>query len=105
MAYKAKTFRPNYREAKRYTKKQHRRLYDDVKWRRVSAEFLMYNPLCAFCNMPAQCVDHIVPHRGDFNLFWDYDNYQSLCFRCHNRKSAAERHGRTYTPPCSDCDT
>jgi 5-methylcytosine-specific restriction endonuclease McrA len=34
-------------------------------------------------------VDHRIPHRGDAALFWDVDNLQALCPRCHGRKSAA----------------
>jgi 5-methylcytosine-specific restriction protein A len=32
-------------------------------------------------------VDHIKPHRGDQELFWDPTNHQPLCERCHNRKT------------------
>jgi 5-methylcytosine-specific restriction protein A len=38
---------------------------------------------------PAYQVDHVVPHRGDAALFWDQDNWQSLCAQCGNTKSAA----------------
>jgi len=37
----------------------------------------------------AQCVDHVVPHRGDARLMWDDGNLQSLCGACHLRKIAA----------------
>ena len=32
----------------------------------------------------ATVVDHIMPHKGDNTLFWDRDNWQSLCKRFHN---------------------
>ncbi len=32
----------------------------------------------------AELVDHIVPHRGDMELFWDEDNWQSSCNWHHN---------------------
>ena len=35
-------------------------------------------------------VDHIQPHRGDWALFTDPDNLQSLCKSCHDRKTAQE---------------
>lgn len=39
-------------------------------------------------------VDHIIPHKGDMTLFWDPDNWQSLCFWCHdNTKRQIERYG------------
>jgi len=37
---------------------------------------------------PASVVDHIIPHRGVAALFWDQSNWQSLCKRCHDRKTA-----------------
>lgn len=56
------------------------------KWRRLSRLFLRRNPLCVVCGGPATVVDHIVPHRGDRALFWDQDNWQSMCKRDHDRK-------------------
>ena len=50
------------------------------------------HPLCAECLKnsvltPATVVDHIVPHRGDYALFWDENNWQPLCKSCHDRKT------------------
>lgn len=74
------------------------------KWRK-SARFLSgrnafgtQNPLCAECRRngrttPGTVLDHIVPHKGDHNLFWDVSNWQMLCAQCHNRKTASEDGG------------
>ena len=35
-------------------------------------------------------VDHITPFRGDWALFIDPANHESLCETCHNRKTAKE---------------
>ena len=35
-------------------------------------------------------VDHVKPHKGDAELFWDEANWQALCHACHSRKTAAE---------------
>ena len=44
--------------------------------------------------MPACEVDHVVPHRGDRQLFWDANNLQSLCKPCHaGTKQAIEARG------------
>jgi 5-methylcytosine-specific restriction protein A len=40
---------------------------------------------------PAEVVDHIKPHRGDPQLFWDVSNWQSLCVAHHNIKTAKEK--------------
>lgn len=58
-------------------------------WRKVRAMHLMEHPLCVFCEREgrvtlATVVDHIEPHHGDPNLFWDSDNHQSLCAHCHD---------------------
>jgi len=37
----------------------------------------------------ATVVDHIIAHKGNANLFWDESNWQALCKRCHNSKTAA----------------
>jgi len=36
----------------------------------------------------ATVVDHITPHRGNTQLFWDSSNWQSLCEECHNGAKA-----------------
>lgn len=33
---------------------------------------------------PATVVDHIKPHKGDPELFWDTGNWQPLCKTCHD---------------------
>jgi 5-methylcytosine-specific restriction protein A len=39
---------------------------------------------------PAEQVDHVVPHRGDVDAFWNEEgNWQSLCASCHTRKTTA----------------
>lgn len=63
-----------------------------ARWRKARAYFLRHNPLCAECERqgklkPAKVVDHIRPHRGDTDLFWDVDNWQPLCARCHTLKT------------------
>lgn len=68
------------------------------QWEKARANFLSANPLCARCKsieqiVPATVVDHIVPHRGDKGLFWDADNWQPLCKKCHDQKTAAEGGG------------
>lgn len=42
----------------------------------------------------ATVVDHIRPHRGNMALFSDPANLQSLCKRCHDRKTMREQNGR-----------
>lgn len=64
---------------------------------------LLREPFCRECarearrsNRPelmrirATDVDHIEPHRGDWQKFTDRRNLQSLCHSCHSRKTVQE---------------
>jgi 5-methylcytosine-specific restriction enzyme A len=63
-------------------------------WKRARQYQLQCEPLCQQCQRegrvtPATQVDHIEPHRGDWNAF-RYGAVQSLCLDCHSRKTRAE---------------
>ena len=58
-------------------------------------EQLLREPWCAECRkqglrVRATVADHIRPHRGDWKLFCDPANLQSLCASCHSRKTLQE---------------
>lgn len=62
--------------------------YCDRKWRAKRAAQLAKEPLCRFCKAEgrvteAVIADHIVPHRGNKQLFW-FGELQSLCAFCHS---------------------
>ena len=62
------------------------------KWQKYRAMFIKDNPICVTCLADgvvevATVVDHIKPHRGDYDLFWDTANHQALCKRCHDAKT------------------
>jgi 5-methylcytosine-specific restriction enzyme A len=64
-----------------------------AKWRSARKAFLRRSPLCAECQSKgilkaAAVVDHIIPHKGNSGLFWDESNWQVLCKRCHDIKTA-----------------
>ena len=75
------------------------RLYDNQRWRKVRRMHLAEHPMCVMCERQgrvtaATVVDHIVPHEGNADLFWDMDNWQSLCATCHSGiKRQQEHHG------------
>ena len=90
--------------AKQYRQQQdrergtaHERGYT-ARWRRAREWFLKQNPLCVECQKrgkltPATVVDHIIPHKGDMESFWNVNNWQALCKPCHDRKTAREDGG------------
>lgn len=64
----------------------------DHRWQKARLSHIAKSPLCVKCQANnrtqlATVVDHIIPHRGDYALFWDTDNWQSLCTTCHNKKT------------------
>lgn len=64
------------------------------RWRAARGRFLRKHPLCAECLRqgklsPATVVDHVIPHRGNMQLFWDENNWQALCKRCHDQKTGS----------------
>lgn len=66
-------------------------LYCSRQWRTARLQFLTEYPTCCKCGQKATVVDHITSHRGDMILFWDRGNWEPMCSRCHNQKTAAER--------------
>ena len=62
---------------------------------RLRPQHLLAEPFCRACaargdRVRATVVDHIQPHRGDWQRFTDPDNLQSLCKYHHDRKTALE---------------
>lgn len=63
---------------------------------------LLREPFCRECarqyppsdprhRTPATVVDHIIPHCGEWDVFIDPDDLQSLCKRHHDIKTAQEQ--------------
>lgn len=70
----------------------------DARWVKARKMYLARHPLCIEClrngkETLATVVDHITPHRGNYELFWDESNWQSMCKLCHDRKTAKEDGG------------
>ena len=56
---------------------------------------LLLEPFCRICakagkRVRATDVDHVVDHKGSWEIFTDKRNLQSLCHGCHSRKTATE---------------
>ena len=89
------------------TSRPFKHLYNTNRWKTLRKQFLREHPLCEECKKngvveAATVVDHIKPHQGDEELFWDQNNWQSLCKQCHDQKTAKEdgrwgKKGRTYS--------
>lgn len=82
------------RERKRYDaveRAPYHNWYSLAVWRRLRILKLHGDPMCERClREPATEVDHKIAHKGDWTLFLTLSNLQSLCHRCHSRKTATE---------------
>src|SRR5689334_13909041 len=72
-----------------------RRLYHTAAWQALRLVVLQEEPFCMMCEAEGRMtmntdVDHIRPHRGDVDLFWDRANLQGLCHTHHTRKTNAD---------------
>ena len=82
-----------------YTAQRTSNLYHTPRWREARARHLSQCPWCLACagkgqHTPATVVDHDPPHRGNTLAFWDQSRFVSLCFSCHQSKTAKEIRAR-----------
>jgi 5-methylcytosine-specific restriction protein A len=69
--------------------------YNSRSWRKLSKNYKLKHPLCVHCKergivTPSQVTDHKRPiDKGGAK--WDSSNFQALCHRCHNKKTAASK--------------
>ena len=98
MPYITKTYRRKYNPAPKpfegIVRKSGRFNYGTQAWKRLRNAKIKSMPLCEICNATgrikaAQVVDHISPI-DDGGDPWAWDNLQSLCTACHNRKTGKE---------------
>lgn len=71
------------------------------RWQRERSAYLASHPLCVMCQAegritPASVVDHIIPHKGKYELMWDSENnWQPLCKPHHDRdKQSMDKGGK-----------
>ena len=79
-------------------------------WHKARNAYIAANPLCVMCLAmkpkritSANVVDHVIPHEGNQELFWDEGNWQSLCRR-HHDTDKAEIEGRRKAKAKFDAD-
>ena len=65
------------------------------RWQAARAAWIATYPLCVECERQGRTtaatdVDHITPHRGNMERFWDVSNWQALCASCHAKKTRRE---------------
>jgi len=91
---------PNKRSARALV---YRVLYRDPRWRKRSREFLARHRFCEWCGKPSRVADHIRPHRGDPDEFFNGD-LQALCHKCHSSVKQKVENAMTPKPSKVDLD-
>ena len=56
----------------------------DAKWKAAAAEFKLRHPYCLGCaalgrKIATEVVDHVQPHKGDQEQFWNTSMWQAAC--------------------------
>lgn len=91
MASSPKRFRPHGQPSR----EQQLKVYDNRRgssaergythrWSKAARTFRSRHPLCLGCEaagliVAAELVDHVEPHKGDSDKFWDTSKWQSSC--------------------------
>ena len=62
------------------------------RWQQARKRFLADHPLCVACEKDgkvevATVVDHKIPHRGNYDRFWDETNWAPMCKPHHDAKT------------------
>ena len=91
---------------KRGTSKPGHPLYTKAKWNGkygLRLRHLSKHPFCVVCREQGkstiECipkvavVDHIIPHRGRPEIFFDEDNLQTMCKPHHSQKTVQDMGG------------
>lgn len=102
---------PTHRPAGNLSRREANRTYDlrrgsarqrgyTAAWDKASRGHLRNSPLCLYCALvedvkAADLTDHLYPHGGDQDVFWNRTYWISCCTDCHNGfKQRVERKGR-----------
>jgi 5-methylcytosine-specific restriction endonuclease McrA len=66
-------------------------LYNTTAWRKLRKEVLKEQPVCTKCGADTKLeVHHIIPPRGNEELFFDRDNCVTVCQSCHRILTSKE---------------
>ena len=89
MNQRSKQYRPKrVKGNKRFSLFKKDKFYNS-EWRAFTYRFLYHNPNCYACGAHKDDTridcDHLVPHKGDLDLFWKMDNLIPLCISCHSK--------------------
>ncbi len=63
-----------------------KKIYNSVRWAKVREQALLRDEmLCKLCGGLAEMVHHKIELKDAFELAYELDNLQSICFACHSK--------------------
>lgn len=69
----------------------HNKPYNNSNWKKLREKQLSLFPFCNVCNDTNNLqVDHIFEFKTNNSLFYNLNNLQTLCIKCHGYKSSLE---------------
>lgn len=82
---------------------EHRKWYKTSRWQKLRMKVLIRDLFtCKMqgcgrieANTSQLVADHKTPHHGDERLFWDEQNLQCLCKRCHDKLKQKEERAQS----------
>lgn len=93
---RSRVLQPGHIAGRKFNPNKDRDNLYDRHWSAYRAIYLNVNTHCYCCLERSTVVDHLIPHKGDFHLFWRIDNYLPLCKGCHDE--ATNLFDRNYRP-------
>lgn len=80
-----------YNKKRSIEKTEYLDLYHSTEWRHIRREVLDRDlGLCVRCGLQGNIVDHIIPSEDDWGNRFNIDNLETLCKKCHNKKTKRE---------------
>lgn len=76
-------------------------LYNTQRWKVLRKKVIDRDGgICTECGNDSRLtVDHVIPARGQEDLFWDEENLATLCFWCQRKKTQEEINSRRWPGP------
>lgn len=79
---------------------EYHKWYKTYRWQKTRLAQIRAKPFCEKCLprvVPAKICDHVEPHKGDEQKFWN-GPFQSLCKPCHDGLKQREEKGSLRRP-------
>jgi 5-methylcytosine-specific restriction protein A len=99
MPYKPKTLLSKKNKTRKKEKRDSASIRGyNYRWTKAREQYLINHPLCrceeCIANnklTTANVIHHVIEHKGDYELFWDQNNWLAMNKACHDRHHMKEK--------------